>query len=167
VKQLEQSISVEKIVERLLVRQDRNETGAPHSGRDQRIAPVRCESMFQALSFAVIAWIKLESTMAGQQLTGRLLAAGRTLAGIGMDDLSAASGTPLETIQLLEASGAAWVSAADAGPLLAALEAFGIVIIPERDGMGAGVRLKFTRQDTKQIVRLENEGGIPRLDDLP
>lgn len=84
-----------------------------------------------------------------------------------MDDLSAASGTPLETIQLLEASGAAWVSAADAGPLLAALEAFGIVMILEGDGMGAGVRLKFTRQDTKQIVRLENEGGIPRLDDVP
>jgi hypothetical protein len=105
--------------------------------------------------------------MAEHQLSGRLLAAGRTLAAISLEDLSEASETPLETIQFLEASGAAWVSAADAGPLLAALEAFGIIVIPEGDGMGAGVRLKFTRQDTKQIVRLENEGGIPRADGVP
>jgi len=56
---------------------------------------------------------------------------------------------------------------AGAGPLLTALEAFGIIVIPEGDGMGAEVRLKFTRQDTKQIVRLENEGGIPRADGVP
>ena len=33
--------------------------------------------------------------------------------------------------------------------------------------MGAGVRLKFTRQDVKQIGRLENEGGFARSDDVP
>lgn len=33
--------------------------------------------------------------------------------------------------------------------------------------MGAGVRLKFTRQDVKQIDRLESEGGIVRSDDVP
>jgi hypothetical protein len=33
--------------------------------------------------------------------------------------------------------------------------------------MGAGVRLKFTRQDTRQIGRLENEGGMTRPDDVP
>jgi hypothetical protein len=112
-------------------------------------------------------WKELEIAMAEQQLTGRLLAAGRALAGIGAEDLSAASGTPLGTVQFLESNGAAWVSAADAAPLMAALDTFGIVIVPEGDGMGAGVRLKFTRQDTKQIARLENEGGIPRPDDVP
>lgn len=52
------------------------EERAPHSGRGQRIDPARCEGMFHARSFAVIVWIKLESAMAGQQLTGRLLRGG-------------------------------------------------------------------------------------------
>jgi hypothetical protein len=46
------------------------------------------------------------------------------------------------------------------------LETFGAVVVPEGDGMGAGVRLKFTQQDVKQIDRLENEGGIVRSDDV-
>jgi hypothetical protein len=33
--------------------------------------------------------------------------------------------------------------------------------------MGAGVRLKFTREDVAQLVRLEGEGGIARSDDAP
>lgn len=48
-----------------------------------------------------------------------------------------------------------------------AFETFGIVVIGESDGMGAGVRLKFTRQDVKQIGRLEAEGGIVSSDDVP
>jgi hypothetical protein len=105
--------------------------------------------------------------MAQQQLTGRLLAAGRALAGISVAELATASGMPVETVQLLEANGAAWIQGARAAALLAALETFGIVIIREGDGMGAGVRLKFTRQDTRQIGRLENEGGMARPDDVP
>ena len=45
------------------------------------------------------------------------------------------------------------------------LDHFGVVIVDESDGMGAGVRLKFTRVDTKQITRLEGEGGIVASDD--
>jgi hypothetical protein len=48
-----------------------------------------------------------------------------------------------------------------------ALEAFGAMFIAEADGMGAGVRLKFTRQDVRQIGRLEGEGGVARSDDVP
>jgi len=105
--------------------------------------------------------------MAEQQLTGRLLAAGRALAGISRADLSSASGTPLKEVQFLEANSAAWVPDPHAGSLLAAHETFGIAVIPEGDGMGAGIRLKFTRQDTRQIGRLENEGGIARPDRVP
>jgi hypothetical protein len=105
--------------------------------------------------------------MAEQQLTIHLLAAGRALDGISLADLATASGTPLETVQFLEANGAAWIQGAHAAGLLAALETFGVVIIREGDGMGAGVRLKFTRQDTRQIGRLENEGGMTRPDDVP
>jgi hypothetical protein len=105
--------------------------------------------------------------MAQQKLTGRLLAAGRALAGIGHTDLATASGTPLDTVLRFEANGSASVPATHAGALLAALETFGVVIIPEGKGMGAGVRLKFTRRDARQIGRLENEGGIARPDDVP
>jgi hypothetical protein len=39
--------------------------------------------------------------------------------------------------------------------------------VEETDGMGAGVRLKFTRTDVRQIARLENEGGVVGSDDAP
>ena len=48
-----------------------------------------------------------------------------------------------------------------------ALDRFGVIVIEESDGMGAGVRLKFTRRDVSQIARLENEGGIIGSDDAP
>ena len=67
----------------------------------------------------------------------------------------------------LEASGAAWIPDDKADALGRALETFGAVVVPEGDGMGAGVRLKFTRQDVRQIGRLETEGGIARSDDVP
>ena len=41
------------------------------------------------------------------------------------------------------------------------------MFIPESDGIGAGVRLKFLRQDVKQIARLEGEGGLVGDDDVP
>ena len=47
------------------------------------------------------------------------------------------------------------------------LENFGAVFLPEGDGFGAGVRLKFLRRDVRQIVRLEGEGGIVNDDDVP
>ena len=47
------------------------------------------------------------------------------------------------------------------------MDFFGVVVIDEGDGMGAGVRLKFSRQDVRQITRLESEGGIVGADDAP
>lgn len=101
------------------------------------------------------------------RLTGRLVAAGRALTGISQDDLSAAAGIPMEAYLRLEASSAAWIPDDEARALISALETFGAVIIPEGDGMGAGVRLKFTRQDVRHLGRLENEGGITHSDDVP
>ena len=100
-------------------------------------------------------------------LTGRLLAAARALTGVGQSDLATASGIALERLRLLEASGAAWLPDRDAQALAHALETFGAVIVPEGHGMGAGVRLKFTRQDARQIGRLEGEGGAVGSDDVP
>jgi hypothetical protein len=69
---------------------------------------------------------------------------------------------------LMEASGSAWLhSESDAEAVIRAFEKFGVVVIEEDGSMGVGVRLKFTRQDVKQINRLESEGGIVRSDDAP
>lgn len=101
-------------------------------------------------------------------ISGRLIAAARALAGVSVPDFAAAARLPTDTLRELEAAGSAFVSSP---PVLAgvsdAFKHFGVVIIDESDGMGAGVRLKFTRQDVAQIARLEGEGGIVASDDAP
>lgn len=103
-----------------------------------------------------------------QHISGRLIAAARAMAGVSLSDFAAAAGLPSETVRTLEASGSAFVSSEAAiKGLNAAFLHFGVVVIDESDGMGAGVRLKFTRQDVQQIARLEGEGGIVASDDAP
>jgi len=101
------------------------------------------------------------------QLSGRLLAAGRALAGISSSDLAKAAGLEIDRLQYFEADGAAWLPDADAQKLRAALEEFGVLVLAEGDGAGGGVRLKFTRSDAQQIEDLEGEGGPARMDDVP
>lgn len=104
----------------------------------------------------------------GNRITGRLIAAARALTGIGQSDFAAAAGLSVETLRRIEESGSACVqSRRDAEALARGLEHFGVIVIEEADGMGAGVRLKFTRQDVRQIARLEGEGGIVGSDDAP
>jgi DNA-binding XRE family transcriptional regulator len=101
------------------------------------------------------------------RVTGRLIAAGRALTGVSQSELATAAGISLQALHLLEANDAAWIPDNESRALCLALETFGAFILPEADGMGAGVRLKFTRQDVKQIGRLENEAGNARSDDVP
>lgn len=101
------------------------------------------------------------------RLSGRVIAAGRALAGISQKELAVAADLPEDTFRLLEASGAAWAADENTPALCQALESFGVAVIQEGDGMGAGVRLKFTRQDTRQIGRLEGEGGVVGSDHVP
>jgi transcriptional regulator with XRE-family HTH domain len=102
------------------------------------------------------------------RITGRIIVAARVLAGISQEELAAATGLPVETVRILERSGSAWVqSEPDAEAIDRGLAHFGVIVIEESDGMGAGVRLKFTRQDTRQIARLEGEGGNVGSDQAP
>ncbi|MGE0338843.1 MAG: XRE family transcriptional regulator [Xanthobacteraceae bacterium] len=102
------------------------------------------------------------------KLSGRLVAAARALAGISREDFAKAARVPEATIAAIEAHGSAWLHTdSDAEAAHRALEHFGVVIVEEGGGMGAGVRLKFTRQDVKQLARLEGEGGPARADDAP
>ena len=102
------------------------------------------------------------------RISGRLIAAARALTGVGQADFAAVTGLPVETLQRIESGGSAWVqSDQETGALHRALEHFGVIVIEEADGMGAGIRLKFTRQDVRQVARLEGEGGIVGSDDAP
>lgn len=102
------------------------------------------------------------------QVTGRLVAAARALTGVSQEDFAAAAGLHVEALRLIEAGGSAWLSSErDAEVVSRCFAHFGVIVVEESDGMGAGVRLKFTRQDVKQIGRLEGEGGVVRSDDAP
>lgn len=50
--------------------------------------------------------------------------------------------------------------------LVDALQHFGVEFLPE-DNTGAGLRLKFNRQETGQILDWEGEGGTPGEDKVP
>jgi hypothetical protein len=102
------------------------------------------------------------------QITGRQIAAARALTGVSRADLAAATKLPLTTLKRMETSGSAFPNVGERlQAVRKALEDFGAVFIPEGDGLGGGVRLKFTRLDVKQINRLEGEGGPARSDDVP
>lgn len=102
------------------------------------------------------------------RISGRLIAAARALAGVSQADFAAACGLSVDTVCRLEAGGSAWVSSdADVEAVTRGMSHFGVVIVEETASMGAGVRLKFTRADVRQIARLESEGGIVASDDAP
>jgi transcriptional regulator with XRE-family HTH domain len=102
------------------------------------------------------------------RISGRLIAAARALVGVSQEDFAAACGLDVNSLGRLEASGSAWVSSdAEVEALARGMSHFGVMIVEETDGMGAGVRLKFTRTDVRQIARLENEGGVVGSDDAP
>lgn len=102
------------------------------------------------------------------RISGRVIAAARALVGVSRADFAAACGLTVETLCRLEAGGSAWVSSeADTEAVTRGMSHFGVMIVEEADGMGAGVRLKFTRADVRQIARLEGEGGIIGSDDAP
>lgn len=76
------------------------------------------------------------------QITGRQIAAGRTLAGISQGDLASAASISVPTLRRMEASdGPATGMANNVAAVQRALESAGVEFIPENGG-GAGVRLK-------------------------
>lgn len=102
------------------------------------------------------------------QLTGRVIRAARALSGIGQAEFAAAAGLSIDELRSLEAAGSAWIEpGAQADAVERGLAHFGVIVIDEADGMGGGVRLKFTQSDVRQIARLEGEGGIVASDDAP
>lgn len=102
------------------------------------------------------------------KITGRIIAAARSLAGVSLEVFARAADISVPALSTIEANGSARVSSSDdALRLYQACEHFGVLVLDEEDGLGAGVRLKFTRQDVQQILRLEGEGGIVASDGNP
>ena len=102
------------------------------------------------------------------RISGRLIAAARALVGVSQADFAGACGLDVETLCRLESGGSAWVrSPAHVEAITRGMSHFGVMTLEETDGMGAGVRLKFTRSDVRQIARLEDEGGTVGSDDAP
>lgn len=101
------------------------------------------------------------------KISGRQIAAARALIGVGRAELAEAMGIPAAKMGRIEAGGAAPLDADIAERARRAFENFGAIFIPEGDGFGAGVRLKFMRLDARQIGRLEDEGGAVGEDDVP
>lgn len=102
------------------------------------------------------------------KMTGRLIAAARALTGVNREDFAAAVGVTAATLTAMEANGSAWLhSEDDAEAVCRAFDKFGVVVLAEDGEMGAGVRLKFTRNDVRQIARFESEGGVVGSDDAP
>lgn len=98
-------------------------------------------------------------------LTGPLSRAARALVELTREQLATQCGLDAEAIRAFE-RGLGELDARQKAGLQAALEAAGAVFIPENGG-GAGVRLKFTRSETRRLSVLESEGGIAADDDVP
>ncbi len=102
------------------------------------------------------------------KISGRQIAAARALADITQQDLADRARIPLAELLRLEAYGAALLpDDSQTEAIRNALDSFGTIFVPEGHGLGAGVRLKFSRQDVKEISQLEAEGGPARDDDEP
>ena len=102
------------------------------------------------------------------EISGHQIAAARSLAGVSRAELAAAAGISMALLKKFEASGSVIFLREDkVTAVRKALEDFGVIFLFEEKGAGAGLRLKFTRLDTEEIGRLENEGGFVREDDVP
>jgi len=98
-------------------------------------------------------------------ITGAQCRAARALVEITIGKLANRSGIDRRAIEKFEQK-LDEPTQEEVRTLRESLEDLGAVFIDENGG-GAGVRLKFTRSDTKQISRMVNEGGMPGMDTVP
>lgn len=98
-------------------------------------------------------------------IDGSQCRAARALVQITREKLASLSGVNSDIIEQFERR-LAKPSNEQIAQLRAALERLGAQFIDENGG-GVGVRLKFSRSETKRIADLENEGGISGFDDVP
>ena len=104
------------------------------------------------------------SVPAPTALTAAQCRAGRAIIEWSQAQLSQSAGIDVQTIADFEKR----FRAADETTrrrLRATLEAAGVLFISENGG-GAGVRLKFSREEVYEVNRWEDEGGVTGEDDI-
>lgn len=97
---------------------------------------------------------------------GRQIAAGRVLAGLDHAAVAAEAGVSVERLRKIEANLDGPSDPATLAAVRDALTRLGVQFLPE-GRWGLGVRLKFNRQQTRQIEGWENEGGAAADDEIP
>ncbi|WHO40801.1 DNA-binding protein [Sphingobium sp. AP49] len=98
-------------------------------------------------------------------LTGKLARAARALVEWPRDHVARLAGVEEQALADFE-NGRTALPEPEALRLHSILEEGGAQFLPETDGMGVGVRLKFTARDARAINRMESEGGPVGTDDL-
>ena len=104
------------------------------------------------------------AVVAATALTASQCRAGRALIEWSQQQLSQAASIDLQTVSDFEKRFRS-PDETTRRRLRAALEAAGVVFIPENGG-GAGARLKFSREEVWEVNRWEDEGGVPGEDDV-
>ncbi len=102
-------------------------------------------------------------------ISGRQIAAARALVSISQQGLADAAGISLNSLKRMEANSVNVPATGETCKVTAvgrALERFGAIFVPEEGTLGAGVRLKFNRTETRQIAGWEGEGGRVGDDDV-
>ena len=85
------------------------------------------------------------------RLTGRQIAAGRVLAGLGQEDLARSAGISAPTLRRMEGSdGPASGMTNNVSAIRSALEAAGVIFV-EENGEGPGVRLRKAKTSNEPI----------------
>jgi hypothetical protein len=92
--------------------------------------------------------------------------AGRALVGWSVPALAEAAAVPAGQIEQFEAETLNPDTDCQRA-IRTALEAAGVLFLPEQGGEGIGVRLKFPRLTVKRIQTWEGEGGTTGEDDIP
>lgn len=98
-------------------------------------------------------------------ITGAQCHAARALVEITVSKLAKRSAVDRHLIEAFELKRGK-PDAATVAKLKRTLEALGALFIEENGG-GVGVRLKHNRSETKQMARMEDEGGIVASDTVP
>lgn len=91
--------------------------------------------------------------------------AGRALVGWSIDGLAEAANVPASEIERFEAETLRPDTDCQRA-IRAALEAAGVLFLPEQGGAGFGVRFRFPRQTVKRLQTWEGEGGSTGEDDI-
>jgi hypothetical protein len=102
-------------------------------------------------------------------LSGRQIAAARALVSLSQAALAEAAGMSVTSLKRMEGNSVNVPASSLPCKVTAvrhALERAGALFVPEDAVAGAGVRLKFTRSETRQIGNWEGEGGRVADDDV-